>query len=157
MWWKISLDPLYIQLCSLYMYQWQAEYQLDVANTDKNGSLESFSFIVLDIPGLKHDWKKYITNIKMHPKYIRSGTQTILPIIPRQSLRITRLTHLGLVSHIYVMKNSSHFPSDAYMRHKYLFFSYSPRGRPIKQVIYTILCEEAHSNHYPDESLHKQW
>ena len=45
------------------------------------------------------------------------------------------LTHLGLVSHIYVMKNSSHFPSDAYMRRKSLYFSYRPRGRPTK------LCE----------------
>ena len=43
------------------------------------------------------------------------------------------LTHLGLVSHICVPKNSSHFPSDAYMRHKSLYFSYRPRGRPIKQ------------------------
>ena len=43
------------------------------------------------------------------------------------------LTHLGLVSHICDMKNSSHFPSDAYMRHKSLYFSYRPRGRPTKQ------------------------
>ena len=43
------------------------------------------------------------------------------------------LTHLGLVSHICVVKNSSHFPSDAYMRRKFLYFSYSPRGRPRKQ------------------------
>ena len=41
--------------------------------------------------------------------------------------------HLGLVSHICVVKNSSHFPSDAYMRRKSLYFSYSPRGRPKKQ------------------------
>ena len=43
------------------------------------------------------------------------------------------LTHLGLVSHICVLKNSSHFPSDAYMRHKSLYFSYRLRGRPTKQ------------------------
>ena len=43
------------------------------------------------------------------------------------------LTHLGLVSHICVLKNSSHFPSDAYMRHKSLYFTYRPRGRPTKQ------------------------
>ena len=50
-------------------------------------------------------------------------------------VRFLRLikTHLGLVSHICVMKNSSHFPSDAYMRRKSLYFSYSPRGRPRKQ------------------------
>ena len=37
-------------------------------------------------------------------------------------------THLGQLSHIYVAKNSSRFPSDAYMHHKFLYFSYSPRG-----------------------------
>ena len=31
------------------------------------------------------------------------------------------------------MKNSSHFPSDAYMRCKSLYFSYRSRGRPTKQ------------------------
>ena len=36
------------------------------------------------------------------------------------------------MSHICDMKISSHFPSDAYMRHKSLFFSYRPRGRPKK-------------------------
>ena len=44
------------------------------------------------------------------------------------------LTHLGLVSHICVMKNSPHFPSDAYMHRKSLYFSYRSRGRPTKQV-----------------------
>ena len=44
-----------------------------------------------------------------------------------------QLTHLGLVSHICVVKNSSHFPSDAYMRRKSLYFSYRPRGRPTRQ------------------------
>ena len=43
------------------------------------------------------------------------------------------LTHLGLVSHICVMKNSPHFPSDAYMRHTSFYFSYRSRGRPTKQ------------------------
>ena len=43
------------------------------------------------------------------------------------------LTHLGLESHICVMKNSPHFPSDAYMRRKSLYFSYRSRGRPTKQ------------------------
>ena len=43
------------------------------------------------------------------------------------------LTHLGLVSHICVMKNSPHFPSDAYTRRKSLYFSYRSRGRPTKQ------------------------
>ena len=47
--------------------------------------------------------------------------------------RTVVLTHLGLVSHICVLKNSSHFPSDAYMRHKSLYISYRPRGRPTKQ------------------------
>ena len=42
------------------------------------------------------------------------------------------LTHLGLVSHICVMKNSPHFPSDAYMCRKSLYFSYRYRGRPTK-------------------------
>ena len=31
------------------------------------------------------------------------------------------------------MKNSPHFPSDAYMRRKSLYFSYRSRGRPTKQ------------------------
>ena len=43
------------------------------------------------------------------------------------------LTHLGLVSHICDIKISSHLPSDAYMRHKSLYFFYRPRGRPTKQ------------------------
>ena len=43
------------------------------------------------------------------------------------------LTHLGLVSYICVMKNSPHFPSDAYMRRKSLYFFYRSRGRPTKQ------------------------
>ena len=30
-------------------------------------------------------------------------------------------------------KNSPHFPSDAYMRRKFLYFSYRSRGRPTKQ------------------------
>ena len=37
------------------------------------------------------------------------------------------------MSHICDMKISSHFPSGAYMRHKSLYFSYRPRGRPTKQ------------------------
>ena len=37
------------------------------------------------------------------------------------------------VAYICVLKNSSHFPGDAYMRHKSLYFSYGPRGRPTKQ------------------------
>ena len=49
-------------------------------------------------------------------------------------------THLGLVSHICVLKNSSHFPSDAYMRHKSLYFSYRPRGRPTKQCQAKMSC-----------------
>ena len=52
--------------------------------------------------------------------------------IIRTNARIL-LTHLGLVSHICVMKNSPHFPSDAYMGRKYLYFSYKSRGRPTKQ------------------------
>ena len=43
------------------------------------------------------------------------------------------LTHFGLVSHISVMKNSSHFLSDAFMRRKSLYPSKRPRGRPTKQ------------------------
>ena len=35
-------------------------------------------------------------------------------------------------SHICVMKKSPHFPSDAYMHRKSLYFSYRPRGRPTK-------------------------
>ena len=37
------------------------------------------------------------------------------------------LTHLG-VSHICVMKNSPHFPSDTYMHRKSLYFSYRSKG-----------------------------
>ena len=53
--------------------------------------------------------------------------------IPYSDTLRCALTHLGLVSHICVMKNSPHFPSDAYMRHKSLYFSYRSRGRPTKQ------------------------
>ena len=43
------------------------------------------------------------------------------------------LTHLGLVSHICVIKNNPHFHSNAYVRGKSLYLSYRPRGIPTKQ------------------------
>ena len=46
----------------------------------------------------------------------------------------TSLTHLGLVTYICVVKNSPHFPSDAYMRRKSLYFSYRSRGETYKTV-----------------------
>ena len=66
------------------MYHWHAEYELDAANTDKNGHLESYDLLYWIYQAfqisLKHDWDKYLIDIKMHPKYIWSGTQTVLPI-----------------------------------------------------------------------------
>ena len=48
----------------------------------------------------------------------------------------TMLTHLGLVSHIYIYikKNSSQFPCDAYMHSKSLYISYCHRGDPENSV-----------------------
>ena len=60
-------------------------------------------------------------------------TITLLVLYFTPNALLAHLTHLGLVSHICVMKNSPHFPSDAYMRHKSLYFSYRFRGRPTKQ------------------------
>ena len=58
------------------------------------------------------------------------------------------ISHLGLVSHICVMKNSLHFPSEAYLRRKSLYFPYRSRGRPTKQfqakVRYTCTCSWTH-------------
>ena len=45
-----------------------------------------------------------------------------------RSPSLVTLTHLGLVSHICIMKNSPHFPSDTYMHRKSLYFSYRSRG-----------------------------
>ena len=49
------------------------------------------------------------------------------------------------MSHICVVKNSPHFPSDAYMRRKSLYFSYSPRGRPRKQCQAKMSIQYAYS------------
>ena len=48
------------------------------------------------------------------------------------------LTHHGLVSHMCVMKSSSHSPSDAYMRHKSLYFFYRPRGAAVWGTYKTV-------------------
>ena len=52
------------------------------------------------------------------------------------------------MSHICVMKNSPHFPSDACMRRKSLYFSYRSRGRPTKQ------CQAKMSFKSEDPSFH---
>ena len=81
-----------------------------------------------------------VTRLKNSSNLTQIGRfRTVTPFLSHQWLRNDakslklHLTHLGLVSHICVMKNSPHFPSDAYMRRKSLYFSYRSRGRPTKQ------------------------
>ena len=45
---------------------------------------------------------------------------------------LTSLTHLGVVSHMYIMNGNPHFHRDASMRRKFLCSSYSPNGTQVR-------------------------
>ena len=80
-----------------------------------------------------HYMKQYWTSSLMHLCGTRGKELNILGQEQNGWHFADILTHLGLVSHICIMKNSPHFPSDAYMRPKSLYFSYRSRGWPTKQ------------------------
>ena len=84
---------------------------------------------------------------------LNSGCKVLLAIIPLKSLQaiygwnlrwwLWFFTHIGLVSHICMIKNSSHFHSDTYMHHKSLYFfnSYPPgqNGRHFADNIFRCI------------------
>ena len=79
---------------------------------------------------INSEWIPWIMVIQFHSIKQCYGSSNSCSCINWCNLH---LTHLGLVSHICVTKYSPHFPSDAYMRRKFLYFSYRSRGRPTKQ------------------------
>ena len=129
---KYIYSPLQVTTCLAYRFSYYGWLSLYLF------SIGQFYMLTLNKVDFETSisWDLHV-NIH-HPEIYRKPehaifTNEIYIILCWYSQSWKYFTHLGLVSHICVMKNSSHFPSDAYMHCKSIYFSYRPWGRPTKQ------------------------